>query len=176
MNEIEIKMQKSITNLESRLTSIRAGRANPAMLNGVLVDSYGTLVPLQTLANILVPDAHHLLIKPFVKNTLKEIERALNEANLGIPPVNNGEMITMTIPELTEERRREYVKQAKVLGEEAKVALRNIRQEANNNIKREAYPEDEEKLLLDEVQELINQYNKVVDTKMKTKETELMQI
>jgi ribosome recycling factor len=173
---IEQKMDKAILALESKLINIRAGRANPAMLNGIMVSYYGSMTPIQSLANITVPEARQLMIKPFDRTTLKDIERAINEANIGITPTNNGEIIILTVPELTEERRREYVKQAKEVSEEARVALRNIRQEENNNIKREEYPEDEEKMLLNEVQESINKYNKIIDEKLKEKEEELMTI
>lgn len=173
---IEEKMSKVIENLEQRLVSIRAGRANPAMLNGIMVSYYGTPTPIQSLANITVPEARQLMIKPFDRSTLKEIEKSINEANLGIAPTNNGEMIILTIPELTEDRRREYVKEAKAVGEDAKVSLRNIRQEENNNIKKCEYPEDEEKRLMEDVQETINKYNKKVDEIVKLKEEELMKI
>ena len=177
MNEnIELKMMQTIENLQGRLNNIRAGRANPSMLNGIMVSFYGTPTPIQSLANVTVPEARKLFIKPFDRNVLKDIERAINEANLGIAPTNNGEMIILTVPELNEERRRDYVKQAKTMGEEAKVALRNIRQDANNDIKKEEYPEDEEKRYLDDVQELITKYNKLVDDEIKKKEEELMQI
>ena len=158
--DVETKMRKAVENLEMKLLNIRAGRANPAMLNGINAVYYGTPTPIQSLANITVPEARQLMIKPFDRGCLKDIERAINEANIGITPTNNGEIIILTIPELTEERRREYVKQAKATAEEAKVALRNIRQDANNAIKREEYPEDEEKMLLDDVQELIGKYIK----------------
>ncbi len=173
---VEQNMQKAIDNLESRLTTIRAGRANPSMLNGIMVEYYGTPTPIQSLANITVPEARQLFIKPFDRSTIKEIERAINEANLGITPTNNGEMVILTIPELTEDRRREYVKLAKAECEEAKVALRNIRQDANNEIKKLELPEDEEKKSLDEIQESINKFNKIVDEKYKEKETELMSV
>ena len=172
----EQKMQKAIENLESRLVTIRAGRANPAMLSKVMVSYYGTPTPIQSVANITVPDAKQLMIKPFDRSSLKDIEKAINEANLGIAPINNGEVILLPMPELTEERRREYVKQAKALCEDAKVALRNIRQDANNEIKKMGLPEDEEKLELEDVQELIQKYNKIVDEKGKEKEAELMEI
>ncbi len=173
---IEQKMEKAIVALENKLLNIRAGRANPAMLNGIMVSYYGAMSPIQSLANITVPEARQLMIKPFDRTTLKDIERAINEANIGITPTNNGEIIILTIPELTEERRREYVRQAKEIAEEAKVALRNIRQEENNQIKKEEYPEDEEKILLNEVQEVITKYNKIVDEKLKEKEEELMRV
>ncbi len=174
--DTELKFGKVIENLEARLLNIRAGRANPAMLNGISASYYGTLTPIQSLANITVPDARSLMIKPFDRGALKEIERALNEANLGITPVNNGEVIILTIPELTEDKRRDYVKQAKNVCEEARVALRNIRQDANNEIKKEELPEDEEKIALLEVQNLINDYNKKIDEIFKNKESELMRV
>lgn len=174
--DVEIKMRKAIENLEMKLLNIRAGRANPAMLNGINAVYYGTPTPIQSLANITVPEARQLMIKPFDRGCLKDIERAINEANIGITPTNNGEIIILTVPELTEERRRDYVKQAKATAEDAKVALRNIRQDANNAIKREEYPEDEEKMLLDDIQELIGKYNKIVEEKLKEREEELMHV
>ena len=108
--EIELQMMHCIETMESRLTSIRAGRANPAMLNGINVEYYGTPTPLQSLANITVPEARTLIIKPFDKGCLKDIVRAINEADLGINPTDNGESVIMSIPALTEDRRREYVK------------------------------------------------------------------
>ena len=176
INEVETKMQKAIESLESRLVNIRAGRANPAMLNNIMVDYYGTPTAINSLANITVPEAKQLFIKPFDKSTLKAIEKAINEANIGIAPNNNGEMIILTIPDLTEDRRREYVKQAKTVAEEAKIALRNIRQDANNSIKKEELPEDEEKALISDVQDLIVKYNIIVDEHQKEKEQELMTV
>lgn len=176
INEVEQKMQKAITNMEARFTNVRAGRANPSMLNGINVDYYGTPTPINTLANITVPEAKQLFIKPFDKSALKEIQRAISEANIGITPTNNGEMIILTVPDLTEERRKDYVKQVKTMAEDAKIALRNVRQDANNEIKKEELPEDEEKGMMEDVQDLINKYNKIVDEKLKEKEQELMQV
>ena len=176
INEVESKMKKAIENMENRFLNVRAGRANPAMLNGIEVDYYGTPTPINSLANVTVPEAKQLFIKPFDKSTLKEIERAINEANIGISPTNNGEFIILTVPDLTEDRRREYVKQVKSMAEDGKVALRNIRQDANNAIKKLELPEDQEKGLMEDVQELINKYNTIVDEKAKEKEKELMQI
>ncbi len=172
----EIKMESAIDALDKKLVGIRAGRANPAMLNGIMVEYYGSMTPLNAISNITVPEARQLFIKPFDRSALKGIEKAINESNIGIAPSNNGEMIIITIPELTEDRRREYVKEAKSLGEEAKIALRNIRQEDNDKIKKAELPEDEEKLYLEDIQELINKYNKIVDEKVKEKEQELMKI
>ena len=172
----EKKMMATIESLKAKLVTIRAGRANPAMLNGIMVSCYGIPTPIQSVANITVPEARKLFVKPFDRSTLKDIERAINEANLGIAPTNNGEMIILTIPELTEDRRKELVKQVKSLAEEAKIALRNIRQDANGVLKNLKLPEDEEKKGNEEVQDLINEYNKIVENKLKEKENELMSI
>ena len=176
LDETEMKMMRAIETHEARYITIRAGRANPAMLNGVMVDFYGSPTPIASIANITVPEARQLFVKPFDRSTLKNIEHAIIAANLGINPTNNGEMIIITIPALTEDKRREYVKQAKALSEDAKVALRNIRQDANNEIKKLELPEDQEKSSLTEVQDLINKYNKIVDEKQKEKEEELMTV
>ncbi|MCI7554820.1 MAG: ribosome recycling factor [Tenericutes bacterium] len=172
----EAKMQKAIENMEARFTNVRAGRANPAMLNGINVEYYGASTPLNQVANITVPEARQLFIKPFDKTLVKEIEKAIHEANLGITPTNNGEMVILTIPELNEERRKEYVKQIKGMGEDAKVALRNAREDARNEIKKAEMPEDEQNRLNDKIQELITKYNKIVDDKVKEKENELMSV
>ncbi len=177
IDEAEMQMMKSIENLESRLVTVRAGRASASMLNGITVEYYGSNSPINALANITVPEARQLFIKPFDKSTIKDIERAINEANIGITPTNNGEMVILTVPELTEETRRNYVKQVSEMGEQAKIALRNARQDANNLIKKdETLTEDEAKSLTEDVQELINKYNKIVDEKIKEKETELMSV
>ena len=174
--ETEDKMESAIANMEKRFTNIRAGRANPAILNNVVVPYYGTDTPLVQLATISIPEARQLCIKPFDKSTIGAIEKAIYEANIGLTPNNNGEMIILNIPTLTEETRRDYVKQAKAIAEEAKIALRNIRQDANNNIKKLELPEDDIKAGQDEVQELINKYNSIVDAKAKEKENELMTV
>ena len=172
----EEKMENTISSLETRFANVRAGRANPNMLDGISVEYYGTPTPLKQLANISIPEARQLMIKPFDKSVLGGIEKAIFEANLGITPNNNGECIFLVIPPLTEERRKELVKQVKQLAEEARIALRNIRQDANTGIKNLKLPEDMEKEGNNEVQELINKYNKVIDEKLKEKETELMTI
>ena len=176
-NEIKNKMSKVIDNLESRYTTIRAGRANPNILNGIMVEYYGNPTPIQSLATISVPEARVLSIKPFDKSSLKNMEKAIYEANLGIAPTNNGEVIMLTVPELTGETRREYVKQAMKMAEEARIALRNVRQDENNRIKKdESLREDERDMCLDIVQEMIDKYNKIVDEKFKEKEKELTSI
>ena len=176
LNETELRMKKAIEAMDARFTNVRAGRANPSMVSGIMVEYYGTPTPLQSLANITVPEARQLFIKPFDRGVLKDVERAINEANLGITPTNNGEMIILIIPELTEDKRREYVKQVKSIAEETKVALRNAREDARNNIKRQELPEDETNAYYDDIQDLINEYNKIIDEKSKVKEQELMTV
>lgn len=172
----EEKMENAINSLEKRFVNVRAGRANPSMLDSVMVEYYGVMTPLKQLANISIPEARQLMIKPFDKSILGGIEKAIFEANLGITPNNNGECVFLVIPALTEDRRKELVKQVKQMAEEARIALRNIRQEANTGIKNLKLPEDMEKEGNNEVQELINKYNKVIDEKLKVKEQELMTI
>lgn len=172
----EERMEESIASMEKRFIKVRAGRANPSMLDGIMVEYYGVPTPLKQLANISIPEARQLSIKPFDKGILGDIEKAIFEANIGITPNNNGEVIFLVIPALTEDRRKELVKQVKQIAEEAKIALRNIRQDINNDIKKEKLPEDAEKQGNEEVQELINKYNKKVDEALKVKEQELMTI
>lgn len=172
----EEKMLLSIEALENKFTNVRAGRANPKMLEGIMVEYYGTPTPLKSLANISVPEARQLSIKPFDKSCLGSIEKAIFEANLGVTPNNNGEVVFIVIPELTEDRRKELVKQVRAIAEEGKIALRNIRQEANKAIEALELPEDEEKRASERVQELINEYNKIIDEKLKEKEKDLMTI
>jgi len=174
--EAETKMQKAIESMEVKFDNIRAGRANPAILTGINVDYYGTPTPIVSLANITIPEARQLMIKPFDKNAVKEIEKAINEANIGITPINNGEAIFLTIPELNEERRKEYVKQVRAAAEETKVAIRNARQDVNNEIKKADLSEDDEESRLEDIQKITDKYNKLVDVALKAKETELMQV
>ena len=175
-SDVKIKMDKVISNMESRFTTVRAGRANPNILNGVMVEYYGAPTPLNAVSTISVPEARQLMIKPFDKSLLKEIEKAIYAAELGLTPNNNGEVVFLTIPELTEERRKNYVKQVKEMAEEAKIALRNVRQDFNNMIKKSEVSEDEEKRNMDQVQKLIDKYNQVVEEKFKEKENELLSI
>ena len=172
----ELEMQEAIEAMEKRFLNIRAGRANPAMLDGVMVNYYGTDTPLKQLATISIPEARQLCVKPFDKSSIGTIEKAIYEANIGITPNNNGETIILNIPAMTEDTRRTYVKQAKEYAEDCRINLRNIRQDANNDIKKLEAPEDDKKAYQDDVQELINKYNKVVDDKFKEKENELMMI
>ncbi len=170
------KMDKAIEGMEKKFINVRAGRANPAILDGVKVSYYGADTPLIQLATISIPEARTLSIKPFDRSSIGAIEKAIFEANLGVTPNNNGETVTINIPPLTAERRVEFVKQVKTISEECRIALRNIRQDANTAIKNAKFPEDEEDSGIKEVQELINEYNKKIDEKFKIKEAELMVI
>ncbi len=176
IKEIEDKMKNAIANLEKRFTTVRAGRANPSSLDGVVVDYYGTMTPLKSLATISVPEATQLLIKPFDKSCLNGIEKAIIAANLGYNPSNDGETIRIVIPALTEERRKELTKQVKAMAEDAKVVIRNIRHEANEKIEKMELSEDVEKGMMKDVQDLVNDYNKDIDNAYKDKEKELMTV
>lgn len=174
--ETETKMQEAIEAMQRRFTNVRAGRANPAILDGIMVSYYGTDTPLKQLATISIPEARQLMIKPFDKSSLSTIEKAIFEANIGLTPNNNGESIILNIPALTEETRKEYVKQVKQIAEDCKVSLRNVRQDANNDIKKLEATEDDKKGMSEDVQDLINEYNKKVDVLLKEKEAELLQV
>ena len=174
--KVEEKMEASIENMKTRFLNVRAGRANPRILDSVMVKYYGVETPLIQLATVSVPEARQLVIKPFDRSCISDIERGIYEANIGLTPNNNGEVIILVIPELTQERRKEYVKEVKNMAEEAKIALRNIRQDANNDIKKLEVPVDEEKSYMEDVQELINEYNKKVDSLLAEKEKELMTV
>lgn len=176
MLEITDKMDKSIENLEKKFATVRTGRANPSSLDGVVVEYYGSMTPLKQLATISVPEARQLLIKPFDKSCLSAIEKAILNSNLGYNPGNDGETIRIVIPELTEERRHELVKQVKALAEEAKVSIRNIRREGIENVEKCELPEDEEKGMEKEIQDLVNDYNKKVEAMLKEKEQELLTV
>lgn len=176
MLDLNENMDKAIESLEKRFATVRAGRANPSSLDGIMVDYYGSMTPLKQLATISVPEARQLLIKPFDKGCLKGIEKAILASNLGYNPGNDGETIRIVIPELTEERRRELVKQVKALAEDAKVAIRNIRRDTLESIEKLELSEDEEKSLEKDVQDIVNEYNKKVESKLKEKEQELLTV
>ena len=169
-------MENTLKNLEKRFSTVRAGRANPTSLDGVVVEYYGSMTPLKQLATISVPEATQLLIKPFDKSCLGAIEKAILAANLGYTPSNDGETIRIIIPVLTEERRRELTKQVKSIAEDAKVSVRNNRHEALEMVEDEELPEDIEKAKEKQIQELVQEYNKKIDEKKKKKEGELMTI
>lgn len=174
--EVKEKMNKSIESYEQRLKTVRAGRANPSSLDGVSVDYYGTMTPLKQLATISVPEATQLLIKPFDKGCLKDIEKAIFESNLGYTPNNDGESIRIVIPALTEDRRKELTKQVKAIAEDAKVSIRNARHEGLDKAKKAELPEDEQKGIEKEIQDLVNEYNKKIESILKEKEQELLTV
>lgn len=173
---VKEKMDKSIESYEQRIKTVRAGRANPSSLDGIVVSYYGSMTPLKQLATISVPEATQLLIKPFDKGCLKDIEKAIFESNLGYTPNNDGESIRIVIPALTEDRRKELTKQVKSIAEDAKVSIRNARHEGLDEVKKAELPEDQEKLLEKEIQDLVNQYNKQIEEILKEKEQELLTV
>ncbi|MDO5003069.1 MAG: ribosome recycling factor [bacterium] len=170
------KMNKTIESYEQRLRTVRAGRANPSSLDGIVVSYYGSMTPLKQLATISVPEATQLLIKPFDKGCLKDIEKAIFESNLGYTPNNDGESIRIVIPALTEERRKELTKQVKAMAEDAKVSIRNARHDGLDEAKKQELPEDLEKQVEKDIQDLVNQYNKKIEEILKAKEQELLTV
>jgi ribosome recycling factor len=169
-------MEKAVEAVEKRFTTVRAGRANPSILDGVMVEYYGVPTPLKQLATISIPEARQIQIKPFDKSCLHNIEKGIFEADLGLTPGNDGESIRIVIPALTEDRRKELIKQVKAISEEGKVSIRNIRRESIEDLEKEKLPEDEQKALEKEIQELVNEYNKKIDEKLKEKEEELLSV
>lgn len=172
----EEKMNKTLENLDHRFSTVRAGRANPSSLDGITVDYYGSQTPLKQVATISVPEARQLLIKPYDRSSLGAIEKAIFESNLGYTPNNDGESIRIIIPVLTEERRKELTKQVKAMAEDGKVSIRNIRHESLEDIEKEETSDDEKKSLENQVQDLVNKFNKLIEEKLKEKETELMTV
>ena len=170
------KMDRTIENLEKKFATVRAGRANPSSLDGVMVEYYGNPTPLKSLATISVPEARVLVVKPYDKSSLKDIEKGIIEANLGYNPSNDGETVRIVIPQLTEERRVELTKQVKKMAEDEKVIIRNIRRDTLDDIKEEAENEDEEKRLEKALQDVVNDYNKKIEEKLKEKEQELLTV
>ncbi len=176
LQNTKTKMEKTIEALKDKLKTVRAGRANPSSLDRVVVDYYGNPTLLKSIATISVPEATQLCIKPFDKTCLKDIEKAIFESNLGYTPNNDGESIRIVIPPLTEDRRRELIKQVKSIGEESKISIRNIRHEGLEKVKREDISEDEAKGIEKQIQDLVNKFNKEIDDEVKLKENDLMTV
>lgn len=173
----EQKMKSTIEFLSDTLARIRAGRANAKILDGIMLDYYGTMTPLSGVASISTPDARTILVQPWEKNMLKPVEKAIQDSDVGITPDNNGEVIRLTIPPLTEERRRDLAKQAKQEAEDAKVSVRNSRREAIDVIKKtDKLPEDMAKDLENEMQKLHDKYIKMIDDIYAEKEKEIMTV
>ncbi|MGI5969176.1 MAG: ribosome recycling factor [Lachnospiraceae bacterium] len=180
IKEYESKMQKSLASLEEEYASIRAGRANPHILDKITVDYYGAPSPLQSVANISVPEARVIQIQPWESSLIKEIEKAIMVSDIGITPSNDGRIIRLVFPELTEERRKELVKDVKKKAENAKVAIRNIRRDGNDTIKKSQksneISEDEAKQLEDKIQKLTDKYVGMIDNVMESKSQEIMKV
>lgn len=176
LDETKERMNKTIDSFKSELSTVRAGRANPNMLDRVMVDYYGSPTPINQTSGISVVEGRQLVIKPYDKNILRDIERAIFEANLGLTPQNDGTIIRITVPPLTEERRKEYVKLVKKYAEDAKVAIRNIRRSSNDEAQKADLPEDQEKQAKERIQKLTDEYVKKIDQITKEKEQELMTV
>lgn len=178
-NNAEDRMKKAVQALKKELSTLRAGRANPALLERVQVDYYGVPTPINQTGNISTPDPRTILIQPWDKSTLGSIEKAILKSDLGLTPTNDGDVIRINIPPLTEERRAELVKTAKKFGEEAKVAVRNIRRDANEEIKKlekTDISEDESRRHQDDIQKMTDRYVKEIDNILDDKEKEIMEV
>ena len=177
MNLTTEKMEKAINVFENNLTKVRTGRANPNMLDHIDVDYYGSPTPINQIASIAVQEGRTLVIKPYDKNVLKDIERAINTSDLGLPPLNDGANIRVSVPQLTEETRKEYVKDVDKFAEEARVAIRNIRRDANDSIKKDkTIPEDTAKSTLEDIQKLTDKFVAKIEEIAKEKAKEIMTI
>ncbi len=174
--ETEEKMTKSIQSFEHELAQVRTGRANPAILDSVFVNYYGCPTQLKQMAAISTPEANQLYIKPFDKSSLKDIEVAISAANLGLNPQGDGQGIRIILPAMTEERRKDLVKQVGRIAEEGKVAVRNLRRDANDALKKLELPEDDEKSYLEDVQKLTDKSIAKIDEIAQTKSKELMNV
>lgn len=176
IDSTEELMRKAITHLEIEFKNIRAGKATPAMLMGVKVDYYGALTPISQIANINTPDARTILVQPWERKLIPEIEKAILIANLGFNPMNNGENIIINVPVLTEERRKDLAKQAKAAAEDTKVGIRNDRRNAMNEIKKIEASEDMKKNVEADIQALTDKYIKIVEEHFYIKEKEIMTV
>ena len=179
LEDTEEKMQKAISHLEDELVRVRAGKATPNILDGIHVDYYGSMTPLNQVSNISTPDAKTIAIQPWEKNMVGPIEKAIMAANIGLTPINNGELTRINVPPLTEERRISLVKQIKNMGENTRVSIRNTRREANEafkQMKKEGLAEDLEKDAETRVQEITDKYSIQVDKLIEAKEKDIMTI
>lgn len=178
LQECELEMQETLESLRKDLSQLRTGRATPALLDGVFVEAYGARTPLKQVANISVPEARMIVVQPWDKSLIGEIEKAIQKSDIGITPNNDGKLIRLAVPALTEERRRDLVKHSKKIGEESKVRLRHTRRESIESLKKTekegAIPEDESRHLQDEVQKITDKYTKNIDEVLTEKENEIM--
>lgn len=180
MKTAEEKMEKAVQALTRELATVRAGRANPSLLDRVTVDYYGVQTPLNQLASITVPEARQLVVQPFDKSVIGDIEKAIQKADLGLSPANDGNIIRLNLPQLTEERRKDLVKIVKKFAEEGKVAVRNIRRDANDDLKKEEkegiITEDELRRNTDEIQKITDKYIAKIDEVANNKEKDIMEV
>ena len=179
LNDATARMQKTVDFLEESLANIRAGKASVNVLNGVFVEYYGSQTPVSGVASVTVPDAKTILIQPWDKNMIRPIEKAIIDSNIGLTPSNNGESIRLSMPPLTEERRKELVKQSKAEAENARVSLRNARRDAVEAFKKavkEGMPEDEGKDGETQIQKIVDKFNKLIDAAFEKKEKEIMTV
>ena len=176
-NELfEVQMQEALEALGREFGRVRSGRASPGLVDKVSVEAYGSEMPMDQVATISVPEARTIVIQPFDKGNLSNIERAIHKANLGMTPNNDGHVVRLNLPALTEERRREYVKVVKAKAEEAKISIRQARRDALEDLKKAEFPEDHEKRIEDEIQKMTDKYTDRIDTATKAKEKELMEV
>jgi ribosome recycling factor len=180
LENTELEMSEALDAVKRRLGKLRTGKASPALLDGVMVDYYGSPTPLKQLATVAAPEARQLTVKPFDRGSIGAIEKAIQAGNLGLNPTNDGMMIRIQIPELTEERRREFTKLAREIGEDGKVAVRRVRQDGNDELKKElkdsAITEDDHHAERDEIQQLTDRFCGEIDDIVKAKEAEIMEI
>lgn len=176
LQSTEENMQKALKHLEKQLLNIRAGKASPAMLGSVMVEYYGAMTPLQQVANVNTPDARTITIQPFERKSIPDIQKGIQNANLGFNPMQNADSVIINVPPLTEERRRELSKQAKAEAEEAKIGIRNDRKVANNDLKKLEISEDLLKIAEENVQELTDKHIRLVDNIFEMKDKEIMTI
>lgn len=172
----EMQMQDALEALGREFGRVRSGRASPGLVDKVPVEAYGSEMPMDQVATISVPEARTIVIQPFDKGNLSNIERAIHKANLGVTPNNDGHVVRLNLPALTEERRKEYVKVVKAKAEEAKISVRQARRDALEELKKADFPEDHQKRVEDEVQKLTDRFSDRIDTATKAKEKELMEV
>ncbi len=179
LNDAKLRMQKALDHLDEELLNIRAGKASTNVLNSVMVEYYGTQTPVSGAASVTVPDAKTIIIQPWDKNMIRPIEKAIIDSNIGLTPSNNGEQIRLSLPPVTEERRRELVKKVKAEGETARISLRNARRDAVDQFKKaqkDGMPEDEAKDGETQAQKLVDKFNKLIDQAVEAKEKDVMTV
>ncbi len=179
LEEVEESMQQSISHLDKEFLKVRAGKASPSMLAGVRFEYYGVTTPLEQAANINTPDARQIVVQPFDRSVINDIEKAIFNANLGFNPQNEGDLIRINVPPLTEERRLDLVKKAKGISEDTKVGIRNARRYGNDEAKKlekDGMPEDEAKKLMDEIQKLTDKYIENIDKLFDQKEKDILTV